>query len=86
MDKPLVTRPGAPRADWTIVGHWSKTDQRANLPDPAFVRVAHSPAVLADIIVGWSGHGPFEVLEGMPADHECEGLCGGIPGGKAPEA
>lgn len=79
----LVTRPDFPRCDWTIETYRSPTDER--YPDaPRIARnVVHSVPGLRAVLQLAAGKGRIVVSEGMPADHECNGFCGGLPGGRA---
>jgi hypothetical protein len=71
----LVTRPGWPRRDWTVTLYQGDTIVQR--------MVAHSLPLLRAIVDRSLGNFDFRVEAGMPADHECGGFCGGLPGGRA---
>jgi hypothetical protein len=79
----LVIRPNFPRRDWTIETYRSRTDPR--FPGAPLVSrtVVHSVPALQTALDRAAGTGRIVVSEGMPADHKCNGFCGGLTGGAA---
>jgi hypothetical protein len=71
----LVTRPDWPRRDWTVTTYRGDTIIQRT--------VVHNLPLLRARIEPIMGRFDFRVEAGMPADHECGGFCGGLPGGRA---